>query len=54
MWKLKKMGFYIYAGGAIVPIIANLILLPAATGVFGIAITVAFIAMYFINVKHMS
>ena len=54
MWKLKKMGFYAYVGGAVIPLVATLILFPAGAGVVGIAISVAWIAMYYMNMKHMS
>jgi hypothetical protein len=46
MWKLKKLGFYIYAA-------ANVILLIMSFGIFGLIITAAFIVMYYLNVKVM-
>lgn len=54
MWKLKKMGFYAYVAGAGIPLVATLILFPAGAGVIGTAITVAWVAMYYMNLKHMS
>lgn len=53
MWKLKKQGFYIYAGtqvaGIIVPLIFGM-----AFGTFSAVLAVAFIALYGMNLKHMS
>ena len=46
MWKLKKLGFYIYAA-------ANVILLILSFGIFSLIITAAFIVMYYLNVKGM-
>jgi len=46
MWKLKKLGFYIYAA-------ANVILLILNFGIFGLIITAAFIIMYYLNLKVM-
>ena len=52
MWGLKKMGFYIYAGAQ-----ALLIIFPLFFGiefcVFGLVMTVLFIVLYYINLKHM-
>jgi hypothetical protein len=52
MWKLKKTGFYVYTGAAILGIVVPLIM-GQAFGVFGTLITVAFIVMYGLNLKHM-
>ena len=46
MWKLKKLGFYIYAG-------ANVIMLIIGFGWFGLIITAAFLVMYYLNLKAM-
>lgn len=59
MWKLKKMGFYIYVVGEIAPVIVGAILM-GGTFFGGMAIAmslivpVAFIIMYGLNLKHMS
>ncbi len=53
MWQLKKMGFFIYTGAAIVGIILPL-LFGMGFSTFGAIITIAFIVMYYLNVKHMS
>jgi len=47
MLKLKKMGFYIYA-------VAQVIGLVMGFGIISLIITGGFIAMYAINLKHMS
>lgn len=53
MWKLKKMGFSIYAGANVAGL-----LLPVVFGldfsVFSAIIVILFIALYYVNVKHMS
>jgi len=54
MWKLKKLGFYAYSAGAVIPLAATLILFPDGANVISIAITVAWVAMYYMNLKHMS
>jgi len=53
MWKLKKMGFFIYAGANVVGIILPLVfgLSFSAMGAF---FPVLFIVLYYLNVKHMN
>ena len=46
MWKLQKLGFYIYAG-------ANVIMLIIGFSIFGLVITAAFLVMYYLNLKVM-
>lgn len=46
MWKLKKLGFYIYA-------VANVVLLVMGFGIVALIITGGFIAMYAVNLKAM-
>jgi len=46
MWKLKKLGFYIYAG-------ANVIMLILGFSIWSLIITAAFIVMYYLNLKAM-
>ena len=53
MWKLQKQGFYIYTGTAVAGIILPLIF-GIAFSTFGTIISVAFIAMYAANLKHMN
>lgn len=52
MWKLKKQGFMIYAGASIVSLIMSIVY--SGFGVVGAIITIGFIVMYYLNVKHMS
>lgn len=53
MWKLKKQGFFIYAGAGIAGIILPL-LFGLPFGTVGAIITLGFIAMYYMNTKVMS
>jgi len=46
MWKLKKLGFYIYAG-------TNVIMLILGFSIWSLIITAAFIVMYYLNLKAM-
>ena len=52
MWKLQKSGFYIYVGTAVAGIILPLVF-GMAFAVFGTVITIGFIVMYGLNLKHM-
>ena len=53
MWKLQKMGFFIYAGASVIGIITPLLFgLPFST--MGLIFTSLFIVLYYLNVKHMS
>ena len=53
MWKLKKQGFFIYAGANIVGLILPLVFgLPFS--IAGAIIPVLFIVLYYLNVKHMN
>lgn len=59
MWKLKKMGFYIYVVGEIAPVIVSTVLMGATalagfTLILGAIIPVVFIVLYALNLKHMS
>jgi len=57
MWKLKKMGFMLYAGAnAVALILPYLFGTPFFLTAFmvGLLITGGFIVMYYLNVKHMS
>jgi len=46
MWKLKKLGFYIYAA-------ANVILLVMSFGIMSLIFTALFIVLYYLNFKVM-
>ena len=55
MWKQKKMGFYIYTGAQVLGIIVPVVIAGmAAFSTFGVILSVAFIVMYGLNLKHMS
>lgn len=66
MWKLKKIGFYIYVAGQIIPFIGSFLMISANTGssafmgavstfsiVLSIILSLAFIVMYAFNLKHL-
>lgn len=52
MWKLKKQGFMIYSGASVVSMVMGIVY--SGFSVFGAIITIAFIVMYYLNVKHMN
>lgn len=52
MWKLKKMGFFIYTGASVIGIILPIVF--TGFSVFTLVINAAFIVMYYLNLKHMS
>lgn len=54
MWKLNKQGFYIYIGSHVVSLITPIILGIPFAGVSALIFPAAFIAMYGMNLKHMS
>ncbi len=55
MWKLKKMGFYIYTGAQVIGIVAPIIIAGiAGFSAVGLVIAAAFIVMYGLNLKYMS
>ena len=54
MWKLKASGFMLYAGAAVVSIIMSVVYTGFMVNIVGIIISAAFIAMYYINKKHMT
>tara|TARA_B100000809_G_C15115916_1_gene522423 strand:- start:1572 stop:1985 length:414 start_codon:yes stop_codon:yes gene_type:complete len=53
MWKLQKLGFFIYAGASVVGILSPLLFgLPFS--IAGAIVPGLFIVLYYLNVKHMS
>lgn len=54
MWKLKKQGFMLYAGATVVSLIMGIVYSGFGASIVGIIISGAFIAMYYMNVKHMT
>ena len=56
MWKLKKMGFYLYVVGELAPPIATMVLLggmAGAMGIVGLILPIVFVVLYGLNLKHM-
>lgn len=54
MWKLKAQGFMIYTGATVVSVIMGIVYSGFSASIVGIVISGAFIAMYFVNKKHMT
>lgn len=52
MWKLKKQGFMLYAGSSVVSMIMGIVHTGFSIG--AVIIPIAFIVMYYLNVKHMN
>lgn len=53
MWKLKKMGFYLYSGANVLVLIVPLIMATSSFSYFGLFITALFIILYGLNLKHL-
>ena len=53
MWKLKKMGFYVYVGATAVGIILPMVL-GGGFSVSGLIVPVLFVVLYGLNLKHLS
>ena len=54
MWKLKKTGFYLYAGSNVIAAILPIVWLGAGFAIMGLIWPIAFIVLYGLNLKHMS
>lgn len=54
MWKMKKMGFYLYLLGEWVPAIVSMVLLGAFFGIVGAIVPIIFSILYGLNVKDMN
>jgi len=52
MWKLKKLGFFIYSGVQVLGIVITLIF--GGFSIVGVAITAVFVGLYYINLKSMN
>jgi hypothetical protein len=52
MWKLKKIGFFIYAAAGVLGIITPL-LFGISFSTMGAIFPILFIVLYYLNVKHM-
>lgn len=53
MWKLKKMGFYLYSGANAIALFIPMIMASGKFSVFGLIITALFIFLYGLNLKHL-
>lgn len=54
MWKLKKVGFHVYAISNLVLLFVPTLVLGIAVTIPGILLTVLFIGLYGINFKHLN
>jgi hypothetical protein len=59
MWKLKKMGFFIYSIGEVTPAIAGFFLgggglIGGAGAVVGLLFAIVWVVLYAVNLKHMN
>lgn len=54
MWKLKKIGFHVYALANLAALLAPTLMFSFPFSWFGIMLTAGFIAMYAMNLKHMN
>ncbi len=52
MWKLKKQGFMMYAGATVASMIMGIVY--SGFGIGAVIVPIAFIVMYYLNVKHMN
>jgi hypothetical protein len=56
MWKLAKIGFFIYVGSIVVGLIMDIVYnmsMGASIGIFGLVMTALFIVLYGLNLKHL-
>lgn len=53
MWKLKKMGFYLYSGANAIALFIPMIMASGKFSIFGLVITALFIFLYGLNLKHL-
>jgi len=53
MWRMKKIGFWIYAGSYVVQFILPMVMIGGRFSILGLIIMAAFIVLYGINIKHM-
>ncbi|MBA3682720.1 MAG: hypothetical protein H0W73_16395 [Bacteroidetes bacterium] len=51
MWKLKKIGFFLYVGASVVSMIMGFVY--SGFGVMGVIFPILFIVLYGLNLKHM-
>jgi len=53
MWKMKKLGFWIYSASFLAQFVPPMIMIGAGFKIFGLIIMAAFIVLYGINMKKM-
>jgi hypothetical protein len=53
MWKLQKVGFFIYVGAMVVSTIMGIVYSGMGASMVGILFTVLFIVLYGLNLKHL-
>ena len=53
MWKLKKLGFWVYAGAYVIQFVVPIIFIHSKFGIFGFIIMALFITLYALNLKHL-
>ena len=51
MWKLQKIGFFLYVGATVVSVIMGFIF--SGFGVMGVIFPIVFIVLYGLNLKHL-
>ncbi len=51
MWKLKKMGFYLYVGASVISMVMGIIY--SGFGVMAVVFPILFIVLYGLNLKHL-
>lgn len=51
MWKLKKLGFYLYVAASVISMIMGIIY--SGFGVMGVIFPILFIVLYGLNLKHL-
>jgi len=51
MWKLKKIGFFLYVGASVVSMIMGIVY--SGFGVMGVIFPILFIVLYGLNLKHL-
>ena len=59
MWKLKKIGFFIYCFGEITPAISGFLLgagglIGSSAAILGLLLAIVWIVLYAVNLKHMN
>ncbi|MDP1802384.1 MAG: hypothetical protein Q8L81_13585, partial [Bacteroidota bacterium] len=53
MWKLQKIGFFLYVGATVVSIIMTIVYSGFSSGMMSIVFGALFIVLYGLNLKHL-